>query len=72
MLENLKDGQKLTPIMMIHKEIANVMLDFLLFFALENDYYEDNFKRIEPSLDTLIPGNPNTPYDMKELILKIV
>jgi propionyl-CoA carboxylase beta chain len=26
--------------------------------------------RIEPSLDTLIPDNPNKPYDMKELILK--
>lgn len=40
-LENLNEGQKLTPILMIHKEIANVMLDFLLFFALENDYYEE-------------------------------
>ncbi len=27
--------------------------------------------RIEPSLDTLIPDNPNQPYDMKELIHKI-
>ncbi len=27
--------------------------------------------RVEESLDTLIPPNPNTPYDMKELILKI-
>ncbi len=27
--------------------------------------------RIEASLDTLIPDNPNTPYDMKELVLKI-
>ncbi len=27
--------------------------------------------RIEASLDTLVPENPNTPYDMKELILKI-
>ena len=26
--------------------------------------------RIEPSLDTLVPDNPNQPYDMKELILK--
>ncbi|HEX9858133.1 MAG TPA: acyl-CoA carboxylase subunit beta, partial [Paracoccaceae bacterium] len=26
--------------------------------------------RIEPSLDTLIPDNPNQPYDMKELITK--
>ena len=28
--------------------------------------------RVEPSLDTLVPSNPNKPYDMKELILKIV
>ncbi|MEC7300454.1 MAG: acyl-CoA carboxylase subunit beta, partial [Pseudomonadota bacterium] len=27
--------------------------------------------RIEDSLDTLIPENANTPYDMKELILKV-
>ena len=27
--------------------------------------------RIEASLDTLIPDNPNTPYDMKELVFKI-
>ena len=28
--------------------------------------------RIEPSLDTLVPGKPNKPYDMKELIEKVV
>ncbi len=27
--------------------------------------------RVEESLDTLIPDNANTPYDMKELILKV-
>ena len=27
--------------------------------------------RAEPSLDTLIPDNPNTPYDMAELIAKL-
>jgi propionyl-CoA carboxylase beta chain len=32
----------------------------------------DPASRIEASLDTLIPDNPNKPYDMKELILKIV
>jgi propionyl-CoA carboxylase beta chain len=31
----------------------------------------DDPARLEPSLDTLIPDNPNTPYDMKELILKV-
>src|SRR5713226_6515197 len=29
-------------------------------------------ERQEPSLDTLIPANPNKPYDMKELIGKVV
>ena len=31
----------------------------------------DTPDRIEPSLDTLIPTNPNAPYDMAELILKL-
>jgi propionyl-CoA carboxylase beta chain len=31
----------------------------------------DDPARIEPSLDTLVPDNPNQPYDMKELILKV-
>ncbi|HVZ03155.1 acyl-CoA carboxylase subunit beta, partial [Hyphomicrobium sp.] len=33
---------------------------------------EDNPERIDYSLDTLIPDNPNKPYDIKELILKVV
>jgi propionyl-CoA carboxylase beta chain len=33
---------------------------------------QDSADRLEPSLDTLIPDNPNKPYDMKELILKVV
>ncbi len=32
----------------------------------------DDPVREEPSLDTLVPANPNRPYDMKELILKVV
>ncbi len=32
----------------------------------------DEPEREEPSLDTLVPANPNKPYDMKELILKVV
>jgi len=32
----------------------------------------DPWDRIEPSLDTLIPDNPNKPYDIKELIHKVV
>ena len=31
----------------------------------------DDPLRAEPSLDTLIPDNPNQPYDMKELISKV-
>jgi propionyl-CoA carboxylase beta chain len=33
---------------------------------------DDDPSRIDASLDTLIPDNPNKPYDMKELILKVV
>src|SRR6202049_5000989 len=32
----------------------------------------DDMERTEPSLDTLVPDNPNKPYDIKELIQKVV
>jgi propionyl-CoA carboxylase beta subunit len=32
---------------------------------------QDDADREEPSLDTLIPDNPNKPYDIKELIEKV-
>jgi propionyl-CoA carboxylase beta chain len=32
----------------------------------------DPIDRMDMSLDTLVPDNPNKPYDMKELILKTV
>jgi len=32
----------------------------------------DPAERLEPSLDTLVPDNPNRPYDIKELIRKVV
>jgi propionyl-CoA carboxylase beta chain len=32
----------------------------------------DDPSRVDESLDTLVPDNPNKPYDMKELILKVV
>lgn len=32
---------------------------------------QDRHDRSEPSLDTLVPDNPNKPYDIKELILKV-
>lgn len=34
--------------------------------------FHDDPDRIDDSLDTLIPNNPNKPYDMKELVLKTV
>jgi len=34
--------------------------------------YQDSAEREDLSLDTLIPTHPNKPYDMRELILKIV
>jgi len=33
---------------------------------------DDPAERIDRSLDTLVPDNPNTPYDIKELIYKVV
>ena len=33
--------------------------------------FYDDASRIETSLDTLVPENPNQPYDIKELILKL-
>jgi propionyl-CoA carboxylase beta chain len=32
----------------------------------------DPIDRLEPSLDTLIPANPNKPYDMREVIGKLL
>ena len=32
---------------------------------------QDQIEREEPSLDTLVPDNPNKPYDIRELILKV-
>jgi len=33
---------------------------------------DDPAERVEMSLDTLVPDNPNQPYDIKELIIKVV
>jgi len=33
---------------------------------------QDPANRVELSLDTLVPANPNQPYDMHEMILKVV
>ncbi len=40
--------------------------------ALPTRPTQDSIERVEPSLDTLVPANPNTPYDMMSLISKIV
>jgi propionyl-CoA carboxylase beta chain len=33
---------------------------------------DDSLDRVDMSLDTLVPDSPNKPYDIKELILKVV
>ncbi len=33
--------------------------------------FNDTPSRVESSLDTLVPGNPNAPYDMSELVRKL-
>ena len=51
------------------------LIDFLPSSNREKSPNRDSFDdaaREEPSLDTLVPANPNKPYDMKELISKIV
>jgi propionyl-CoA carboxylase beta chain len=51
------------------------LIDFLPLSNRERPPVRESFddaKRDEPSLDTLIPSNPNKPYDMKELIWKVV
>jgi len=51
------------------------LVDFLPLSNREKPPVRESFDeafRDEMSLDTLIPANPNKPYDMKELILKIV
>ncbi|MBN9318301.1 MAG: methylmalonyl-CoA carboxyltransferase [Caulobacterales bacterium 68-7] len=51
------------------------LVDFLPSSNREKPPQRESFddpERAEPSLDTLAPVNANTPYDIKELILKIV
>jgi propionyl-CoA carboxylase beta chain len=51
------------------------LVDFLPLSNREKPPVRESFDtpdREEPSLDTLVPANPNKPYDMKELITKIV
>jgi propionyl-CoA carboxylase beta chain len=51
------------------------LVDFLPSSNREKPPQRESFDdpvRNEPSLDTLVPANANEPYDIKELILKIV
>jgi propionyl-CoA carboxylase beta chain len=51
------------------------LMDFLPSNNLEGPPAWPSFDdpdRMDMSLDTLVPDNPNKPYDMKELILKVV
>ena len=50
------------------------LIDFLPLSNRETPPVRPSFDdpdRVDRSLDTLIPSNPNTPYDMKELIEKV-
>ena len=59
-------------------ELLNDMRRLVDFLPLSNRNkvpsrpHSDRIDRPEPSLDSLVPSNPNTPYDMKEAILKII
>ncbi len=47
-------------------------VEALLMLRRLYNYLPDPIDRMEMSLDTLVPENPNKPYDMKELIVKTV
>ena len=56
--------------------LANIrrFMDFLPANAREKAPVRPSFddpERIEMSLDTLVPDNPNMPYDMRELVTKL-
>jgi propionyl-CoA carboxylase beta chain len=51
------------------------LVDFLPLSNRHKAPHRESFDeayREEPSLDSLVPANPNKPYDMKELISKVV
>ncbi|MCC0021874.1 MAG: acyl-CoA carboxylase subunit beta [Nitratireductor sp.] len=58
-------------------EALSALRRFFDFLPLNNKEkpphrpFFDSPNRIDESLDTLIPDNPNKPYDMKELIVKL-
>ena len=53
---------------------ARRLLDFLPLSnrsGVPTRPFHDDPARLEPSLDTLVPDDPATPYDMRELIAKV-
>ncbi len=51
------------------------LIDFLPLSNREKPPTRESFDapdRDEPSLDTLVPSNPNKPYDMRELVNKMI
>jgi len=59
-------------------DALNRMRTFFDFLPLTNKsdppcrYTDDIRDRLEPSLNHIVPSDPNKPYDMKQVILKIV
>jgi propionyl-CoA carboxylase beta chain len=54
---------------------ARRLIDFLPLSNREKPpcrFTADSSSRLDPALDTLVPRNPNIPYDMKELILSVL
>ncbi len=50
------------------------LMDFLPLCNREKSPFRpffDDVDRVEMSLDTIVPANPNLPYDMKEVIIKL-
>lgn len=50
------------------------LMDFLPLCNREKPPFRpffDDVDRVEMSLDTIVPANPNLPYDMKEVIIKL-
>ncbi|MEL6979663.1 MAG: acyl-CoA carboxylase subunit beta [Pseudomonadota bacterium] len=69
---SVADGSFENDVEVLHQ--TRRLLDFLPLSSREEAPIlppTDDPDRVEPSLDTLIPDNPNKPYDMKELIGKV-